>query len=258
MSSSPVAVGGYFAPHPPSAMSPNQGTATPMIAGAIVVPTSPMATTNTLTQQLARASIPNQPLVTPRLPTSPMMTTGPIGRSVSAASGRREMSGSSLTADYLSHTPSASLPPTLSIKTQSAAPPGVISSDEEESYFSDPHAAFPGGHAPSPVHTQPSTFDPNKVILSAYLMKRSKGRGRKFWRKRWFYLTSQGLTYTKSHMVCSHPPSAHFPADVVSGLAPTSVHPALLRARRTGVSPLLLPLRIRLRRAWTPNSNSKT
>jgi hypothetical protein len=44
--------------------------------------------------------------------------------------------------------------------------------------------------------------DPKKIILSAYLMKRSKGRGRKVWRKRWFYLTSQGLTYTKSHMVC--------------------------------------------------------
>jgi hypothetical protein len=43
--------------------------------------------------------------------------------------------------------------------------------------------------------------DPKKIILSAYLMKRSKGRGRKVWKKRWFFLTSQGLTYTKSHMV---------------------------------------------------------
>ncbi|WVR06152.1 hypothetical protein IAU60_003182 [Kwoniella sp. DSM 27419] len=40
-------------------------------------------------------------------------------------------------------------------------------------------------------------LDPNKVILSAYLMKQS---GRRRWRKRWFVLTSQGMTYTKSHM----------------------------------------------------------
>ena len=44
--------------------------------------------------------------------------------------------------------------------------------------------------------------DPSRVILSGYLMKRSHGRGRKVWRKRWWVLTSAGLTYAKSHMVC--------------------------------------------------------
>lgn len=42
--------------------------------------------------------------------------------------------------------------------------------------------------------------DPSRVILSGYLMKRSHGRGRKVWRKRWWVLTSAGLTYAKSHM----------------------------------------------------------
>lgn len=40
--------------------------------------------------------------------------------------------------------------------------------------------------------------DPNKVILSGYLMKQGK---RKTWRKRWFVLTSGMLMYSRSHMV---------------------------------------------------------
>ncbi|KAK4046899.1 hypothetical protein OIO90_006407 [Microbotryomycetes sp. JL221] len=39
--------------------------------------------------------------------------------------------------------------------------------------------------------------DPNKVILSGYLMKQGK---RKNWRKRWFVLLSGKLMYSKSHM----------------------------------------------------------
>lgn len=46
---------------------------------------------------------------------------------------------------------------------------------------------------------QPSGFgDPNKVILSGYLMKQGK---RKNWRKRWFVLMSGRLVYSRSHMV---------------------------------------------------------
>lgn len=40
--------------------------------------------------------------------------------------------------------------------------------------------------------------DPNKVILSGYLMKQGKRRN---WRKRWFILLSGGLMYSRSHMV---------------------------------------------------------
>ncbi|KAK4704922.1 hypothetical protein P7C70_g1284, partial [Phenoliferia sp. Uapishka_3] len=39
--------------------------------------------------------------------------------------------------------------------------------------------------------------DPNKVILSGYLMKQGKRRN---WRKRWFVLMSGGLMYSRSHM----------------------------------------------------------
>ncbi|GEM12332.1 PH domain containing protein [Rhodotorula toruloides] len=48
--------------------------------------------------------------------------------------------------------------------------------------------------------TQPqstSPANPNKVILSGYLMKQGK---RKTWRKRWFVLTSGMLMYSRSHM----------------------------------------------------------
>ena len=58
--------------------------------------------------------------------------------------------------------------------------------------------------AQTPVVQTPSPFanvDPSRVIMSGYLMKRSHGRGRKVWRKRWWILTSAGLTYAKSHMV---------------------------------------------------------
>lgn len=39
--------------------------------------------------------------------------------------------------------------------------------------------------------------DPNKVILSGYLIKQGKRRN---WRKRWFVLTSSSLVYSRSHM----------------------------------------------------------
>jgi hypothetical protein len=56
---------------------------------------------------------------------------------------------------------------------------------------------------PIPAHL--ANVDPSRVIMSGYLMKRSHGRGRKVWRKRWWILTSAGLTYAKSHMVCLLP-----------------------------------------------------
>lgn len=50
-------------------------------------------------------------------------------------------------------------------------------------------------------HAKPVVVrDPNKVILSGYLMKMGK---RKNWRKRWFVLTSGSLVYCSSHMVRS-------------------------------------------------------
>ncbi len=207
LSSSPVAAGGYFPPQPASAITPilvTAGTTLP-VAAPIGHPASPIDTTNTLTSQLAKVTLPAQS-ISPRMPTTPMLTANQGNRSVSSASARREPSGGSFSSatDYFPRTPTVQHPPALSISTQHAAPPGVISSDEEETYFSDPNAGFPIGTATS-LYTQAhsSSFDPKKVILSAYLMKRSKGRGRKLWRKRWFYLTSQGLTYTKSHMVRS-------------------------------------------------------
>ncbi|SCV73571.1 BQ2448_7497 [Microbotryum intermedium] len=51
--------------------------------------------------------------------------------------------------------------------------------------------------APSPSTPASGFTDPNKVILSGYLMKQGK---RKTWRKRWFVLMSTRLVYSRSHM----------------------------------------------------------
>lgn len=83
-------------------------------------------------------------------------------------------------------------------------PPQFVSSDEDEPYFSDPHQAWPTAEQMQ-EHRQcqatPAVSDPNKIILAMYLMKKSRKTAREVWRKRWFFLTSGGVTYTKSHMV---------------------------------------------------------
>ena len=179
--------GGYFAPHPPSAPG---FAGSPLASPGALPPGSPRDLTHNLSSQMAGMSMSK----------SGSSSSGPAPRMPRSISGvttaRREASASSMGSSDQYHNTfgSLGLHPT-------------VSSDEDEPYFSDPTAAFqsvnpispnpiisPGAGAGTPV-------DPNKVILSAYLMKRSKGRGRKVWRKRWFYLTSQGLTYTKSHMV---------------------------------------------------------
>lgn len=73
-----------------------------------------------------------------------------------------------------------------------------VSSDEDEPYFSDPRQGWPASGEAEGV--APSDIDPNKVILATYLMKKSRKATREVWRKRWFYLTSTNIVYTKSHM----------------------------------------------------------
>ncbi|KAK4686124.1 hypothetical protein P7C73_g4013, partial [Tremellales sp. Uapishka_1] len=130
---------------------------------------------------------PSLPIGARQAPPLPIQITNPPVTQPLSQSQRREPSASSISSAGLP------LPPVIN-----------QSSDEDEAYFSDPAAAFESlaiSHPAPPTPHHPTLVDPNKVILSAYLMKRSKGRGRrKVWRKRWFYLTSQGLTYTKSHM----------------------------------------------------------
>jgi hypothetical protein len=74
-----------------------------------------------------------------------------------------------------------------------ASPGGFISSSEDEDEPEDSRAA------PLPKTPGDGGFgDPNKVIISGYLMKQGK---RKNWRKRWFVLMSTRLVYSRSHMV---------------------------------------------------------
>lgn len=152
-------------------------------------------------------------------------SSGPPTQPVRSFS-RREPSASSISsagADYFPRTPSASQSPQppLSQSVGRSAGQGISSdSDEvdqfgqgEEVYFSDVRSQLGTSVGTTKTGLSLGTtgsqgggggmggVDPARIILSAYLMKRSKGRGRKVWRKRWFYLTSQGLTYTKSHMV---------------------------------------------------------
>lgn len=88
---------------------------------------------------------------------------------------------------------------------------GVAMSSSEDEYDDDePVAPLGGGGglrfdttspaaARSPPVTSSGGFgDPNKVVLSGYLMKQGK---RKNWRKRWFVLMSGKLCYSRSHMV---------------------------------------------------------
>jgi len=175
---SPTMAGGYFAPRAPS-----MAQASPLGTPAILQPSSPMDKP-TLTGQMSAMSLSKSPSVSSAL-------RMPSGRNVSAVSARRDTSASSIGSSdqYHQHLASLNLQQT-------------VSSDEDEPFFSDPQSAFQA-QTPAMFNAQAAPVDPNKVILSAYLMKRSKGRGRKVWRKRWFYLTSQGLTYTKSHMVSS-------------------------------------------------------
>ncbi|WRT67589.1 uncharacterized protein IL334_004561 [Kwoniella shivajii] len=197
--------GSYFV-HRPIASSQIGSTSPALGSGNIhIPPSSPLDTTNSLTSQMAKMTIPNQTqsrnpssqsqgqapashLISPRIPSS--ATSLPPSRSVSGAgsdpSGRREPSAGSIGSSG-----DRNISANLNIQSNQA----VSSEDEDDIDLAESNQDI--------VNQQnlPSTpIDPNKVILSAYLMKRSKGRGRKVWRKRWFVLTSQGVTYTKSHM----------------------------------------------------------
>lgn len=232
ISSSPVATTGYFAPKLASQTQqqqqqhqqyqPQSYSMTGSHSGPTqyqqsaqhqnVTPSSPMDTTNYLTAQMARVSIPQ------RTPS----TSNPQSRSVSS---RREPSASSMSSS-IGRNPSG--PSGGDYLSRSPQPP-PLSSDEDEAYFSDPNIGLGtpvvSGTKPTMMTSSSSTtmatgpasasasasgmgvgmgnlvIDPKRIILSAYLMKRSRARGRKVWKKRWFFLTSQGLTYTKSHMV---------------------------------------------------------
>lgn len=124
--------------------------------------------------------------------------------------------------------------PRLAIRTTSTSgstsdlpppsPGGIISSSEDEEGF-DPYEPWPSTSLPPALHAsfphEPALAsqssaearvppvasgsgvaaglgDPNKVILSGYLMKQGKRRA---WRKRWFVLMSGRLMYSRSHMV---------------------------------------------------------
>ena len=236
-SSPPTSSQGYFTSRQPTQPLQQQ------MSGLALGPPSPEAT-RSISSQLASLGVgPSSPaqMVSSRVPSTGFPTSVQQSRSVSAVSSRREPSAGSAssTADYARSPRQAG--------ALAVPPPGApASSDEEdgEPYFSDPSAAFQPMQGPSTSGGQPPLFsaqavlagpvDSNKIILSGYLMKRSKGRGRKMWKKRWFFLTSQGLTYTKSHMV--RRTDLSFGKLTGAGQPCTAVHTTDIRARRAGVS----------------------
>ncbi|KLO08792.1 PH-domain-containing protein [Schizopora paradoxa] len=94
------------------------------------------------------------------------------------------------------HSPSAQM-------AISTSPPSghIVTSDSESDDGQGGESAGYSPSAPTTMMASPSkaNIDPSKVIVQGYLMKcsRSKRRG---WRKRWFVLTGEKLTYSASHM----------------------------------------------------------
>jgi hypothetical protein len=70
---------------------------------------------------------------------------------------------------------------------------GAFSSSEE-----DDDVEGGAQSSPPPIGTLKGHLNPERIVLSGYLMKQGK---RKNWRKRWFVLTSDKLLYARSHMV---------------------------------------------------------
>ncbi|KAG0661071.1 hypothetical protein C6P46_004178 [Rhodotorula mucilaginosa] len=161
--------------------------------------------------------------------------TSPAGRSVSSSAGVGMKEAGAAAAAPSTRDRSASTATTGGSSSLAVPPPStggggfVSSSDDEEAY--EPGSEYPtfspsGLVAPTTLGGPPSATqqqslsspplqhqqqqqqqqqarsgsgfaDPNKVILSGYLMKQGK---RKTWRKRWFVLTSGMLMYSRSHM----------------------------------------------------------
>ena len=80
---------------------------------------------------------------------------------------------------------------------------GAATSSDSEDHDGSPNIAFSQtrqGISSSPSKALSSIAkDPNKVVLSGYLMK--CGSKRHNWRKRWFVLNGEKLIYSGSHMV---------------------------------------------------------
>ncbi|WWC62298.1 uncharacterized protein I303_104894 [Kwoniella dejecticola CBS 10117] len=187
-------IGGASTPqavHAAGHVSPN------LASGGIIPPSSPMDTTNSLTSQMAKVNVQQQPIPQSLPMRNPSTVTSmPSSRSVSgpSVSARREPSTSSIGSTAPGPPVTAERPTNLNLP--SASNQFIVSSEDEDDLDLAEQSQGQGQ-----LQNLPSTpIDPTKVILSTYLMKRSKGRGRKVWRKRWFVLTSQGVTYTKSHM----------------------------------------------------------
>lgn len=75
---------------------------------------------------------------------------------------------------------------------------GALSSSEEDEEVDEAGLAQPSSSQGGGSGSLKSRLNPERVVLSGYLMKQGK---RKNWRKRWFVLTSDKLLYARSHMV---------------------------------------------------------
>lgn len=100
------------------------------------------------------------------------------------------------------HSPIANVLTPSPPSTRSIAFQGPVTSESDTDDQAIGDSSGPSGpvnSSPSKVAALYNSKDPQKALLSGYLMKcRSKRRG---WRKRWFVLTSERLMYSASHMV---------------------------------------------------------
>lgn len=182
---------------PPSAYQPPSSFQPPPTINPLPRSSSPSAPGNGLAQQLAGVSVGRSPSFTamaaPSAASVNRRLSNPIIHPPTNLRGTAERNGGpsrrDASAASTDGTPGALSPPHLNSQ--------FVSSDEEESYFSDPNAVWPDLSSSAPCA---AAMDPNRAIVATYLMKKSRKTARRVWRKRWFFVTSAGITYTKSHM----------------------------------------------------------
>lgn len=187
-SASPTA-GSYFHRHAPSQSS----FAPPAPIGQQPRSGSPSSNPNTLSTQMAGMSVTR----TPSQKALPPPSAASVNRRLSNPIMHPPANLHSVQTPVRSQWREghATTEPASSTLSPPQSTPYFVSSDEEDPYFSDPT------QWPDQQQMSPAVSDPNKIIVAAYLMKKSRKTTREVWRKRWFYLTSAGMTYSKSHMV---------------------------------------------------------
>ncbi|GMK53830.1 hypothetical protein CspeluHIS016_0104160 [Cutaneotrichosporon spelunceum] len=159
---------------------------------------SPSSNPNTLSSQMASMSVARSPSQKAAPPSAMPPSAASVNRRLSNPIIHPPPNLQSIQTPVRTtprrEIPAAAEPTAPSALGPPQSTPLFISSDDEEASFSDTVHWSDTQQVPTPAS------DPNKIIVATYLMKKSRKTAREVWRKRWFYLSSAGMTYSKSHM----------------------------------------------------------